>query len=108
MVHTIVVYFDWGRTVNENGTPVIHGYTFRPPEGMNYDGVVQYLNYHVGKIWQDDSDQLPGDDRAVFARQGSTLSDVYVPFEKLGRDDVVGVLEGDGFTRTDNTQEGEL
>ena len=83
----------------------VKSYTFKPPEGMNYDGVVEYLNSYVGKLWVDDKDQSPGDDRQVYAVLGLAFSDSYIPIENQDRDNIVSVLERDGFARTDNYQD---
>ena len=97
----IGVQFHWAQdVVKEDGTLDQKHWTFRPPEGMDFDGVVEYLNSNIGKQWEDDEDTLPDDDRQVYAVQGFFFDRlVYIPFEQLTRADLVRVLERDGFVR---------
>ena len=96
----IAVLFEWRRELKEDGTTEADYYTFRPPEGMDFDDVVEYLNSHIGKQWAEDEDVSPGDDRLVYAVQGFYYDRlVYIPFERLTRADLVRVLEKDGFAR---------
>ena len=55
----IGVQFHWAQdVVKEDGTLDQKHWTFRPPEGMDFDGVVEYLNSNIGKQWEDDEDTL--------------------------------------------------
>ena len=104
MLEGIRVYLEFKTSETKDGKPKTHEYIFRPPEGMNFDRVVEFLDSQVGRVWQDDED-AGFHERTVQAVYDGQRSDVYILFESMTREDIAKLLEDKGFVRIDNYQD---
>lgn len=103
MQEGVTVYLDF-KEIESDDEQACHGYTYQPPDGMTFDLVCSFLESLLGHGWQDDEVFAP-DRMNVWARLGEQSSNVYIPPESMTRDDVVDLLSGQCFIRTDNYQD---